>query len=224
MNKLTPQTLAILKNFSGINKNLLAKAGTELSTISEAKNILAFATIDETVEKDFGIYDLNEFLGAYSLVEDPTLEFDDSSVVISAGRSKVRYRFADESILTYPTKKINMPTADLTVDISGDVLNQVRKAAAALGHAVVSFKNEGKSVVLSVVDPKNPTANTFSIVVADDIETTADFDLQFLIANLKVIPGDYTVKISSKLISNWTHATEPVEYYIALEKTSTYTA
>ena len=224
MNKLTPQTLTILKNFSGINKNLLVRAGNSISTVSEAKNILGFATIDETIDQDFGIYDLNEFLSAYALLEDPTLTFDSSSVVLESGKSQVRYRFADESILTFPTKKINMPAVDLKVDISAEALNQIRKAASALGHAVASIKKVNGGISLSVVDPKNATANTYSIVLEDKTDNGAEFDLQFLISSLKVIPGDYTVEISSKLISHWTHSTEPVEYYIALEKTSSYEA
>jgi hypothetical protein len=185
---------------------------------------MAIANISEQFNSNFGIYDLNEFLGAYALLDDPVLEFDTSSVVLSSGKSKVRYRFADESILTFPTKKINMPAADLKVDVSAEVLNQIRKAASALGHTVASIKKENGGISISVVDPKNPTANTYSIVLADTTSNTAEFDLQFLIGNLKVIPGDYTVEISSKLISHWTHATEPVEYYIALEKTSSYEA
>lgn len=224
MNKLTTQTLAILKNFSGINKNLMVRTGNVISTISEAKNILAFATIEDKIEQDFGIYDLNEFLGAYSLLEDPILEFEESSVVLSSGKSKIRYRFADESILTFPTKKLTMPSADLKVEISEDVLNQIRKAASVLGNTVASIKKENGSIVLSVVDPKNVTANTFSIVLQDTTDNTAEFDLQFLIGNLKVVPGNYDVAISSRLISHWAHTTDSIEYYIALEKTSTYDA
>jgi hypothetical protein len=224
MNSLSAQTLTFLKNFSGINKNILVRAGNTLSTVSEAKNILAFATIEETVDQDFGIYDLNEFLGAVALLENPALTFDTSSVALTSGKSTVKYRFADESILTFPTKKLNMPAADITVEITGETLNLIRKAASALGHAVASIKKENGGITLSVIDPKNPTANTYSIVLLDTTDIAAAFDLQFLIANLKVIPGDYKVKISSKLISHWDHVTEPVEYYIALEKTSTFEA
>lgn len=224
MNKISTQTLTFLKNFSGINKNLMVRAGTSISTISEAKNILAFATIEDGFDRDFGIYDLNEFLGAYGLLDDPVLEFEDSAVVLASGKSKISYRFADESILTFPTKKINMPSTDLKVEITEDTLNQVRKAASVLGNSVASIKKDKGAIVLSVVDPKNSTANTFSVVLEDTTDNTAEFDLQFLIANLKVIPGTYTVAISSKLISHWSHSTEPIEYYIALEKTSTYVA
>jgi hypothetical protein len=43
-----------------------------------------------------------------------------------------------------------------------------------------------------------------------------------VIGNLKMLPGDYTVSISSKLISHFKNANLPVEYWIALEKTSTF--
>jgi hypothetical protein len=224
MNKLTPTTSALLKNFSSINKNLRVQKGNQLTTISEAKNILAVATVEEDFPQDFGIYDLNEFLGVFGLLEDPTLEFDSSSLVLSSGRSKVKYRFADESILTYPQKTLTMPTPDITVEINDSTLNQVRKAAGVLGHSTVSIKSEGKAIILSVVDAKNSTANAFDVVLEDNSGTDAVFDLQFLITNLKLIPGDYDVKLSSKLISHWKHQTEPVEYFIALEKTSTYEA
>lgn len=221
MDKLTPQTLNVLKNFSSINKNLLVKKGNELSSISEAKNIFAIATVNETFEQDFGIYDLNEFLGAYGLFENPALDFEDTSVVISSGKSKVRYRFADESILTFPTKKINMPTTDVSVTISADTLSQVRKASSTFGNKVASIRTEDDNVVLSVIDPKNSSANTYTIALGEK-EGNTKFDLQFLIENLKVIPGDYSVSISSKLISRWENQSEQVQYYIALEKTSSY--
>lgn len=221
MTKITPNTLAILKNFAGINKNLLVKKGNTLTTISEANSILAHATIDEPFEQDFGIYDLTEFLEAYALLNDPTLAFDASSLTLSEGRAKIHYRFANESSLTYPQKKITMPKADLTVSITNEDLNQIRKGAAVLGHGMVSVKSKGDDVTLSVIDPKNATANSFEIIL-EGVKANATFDLQFLISNLKLIPGDYTVDISSRFISHWKHKTEAVEYHIALEKTSSY--
>lgn len=224
--KLSKSTQEILKNFSSINKNLLWKAGRELSTISEQSNILAKATLEESVSEDFGIYSLDQFLGAHSLLVDPDLDFDfpNNTVQMSSGRSKIKYRFADESVLTYPKKNINMPAADVEVTITADQLKQVSAAAAKLGHSVVSLRNDGDKVVLAVLDPKNGTANTFSVEVDLVNETDAHFDLQFLIANLRVISGDYTVKISSRLISHWENINDPIEYYIALEKSSSYSA
>jgi hypothetical protein len=222
MTKLSSQTIDILKNFSGINSNLVVKAGEPLSTISEAKNIMAIADITEQFSADFGIYDLNEFISMFSLLQDPDLEFTNDSVQFKSGRTRASYRFADQSILTSPKNKINMPQSDLTVNITSELLTQVRKAAGVLGHSIVSLKGEDGTVTLSVVDPKNSSANTFSVVLDENNSQHGSFDLQFLINNLKVLPGDYEVNISSKLISHWKNETIPVQYYIALEKTSTF--
>jgi hypothetical protein len=224
MTKLSTQTLDILKNFASINSNLIVKSGEALSTISEAKNIMAIAEISETFESTFGIYDLNEFISMFSLMNDPDLDFTADSVVFKSGRTKASYRFADQSILTTPKSKINMPAADLVVHIGSDLLAQIRKAAGVLGHTIVSISGDAGEITLSVVDPKNSTANSFSVILDDANDNKNNFDLQFLIANLKVIPGDYEVKISSKLISHWTNTSSPINYYIALEKTSSYNA
>ena len=65
--KLSESTLSLLKNFSTINQSILFKQGTKLRTISVMKNILAEATIAEEFPKDFGIYDLNQYLNGLSL-------------------------------------------------------------------------------------------------------------------------------------------------------------
>ncbi len=224
MTNLSTETLEVLKNFASINPNLVVKAGEPLSTIAEAKNVFAKATIPETFKSDFGIYDLNEFINVVNLVGDPTLEFSDESVLLKNGRSKASYRFADANILTAPTSQINMPDADVSVTVTADQLSQVRKAAAVLGHSVVSIAGKDGAVSLSVTDNKNSSANTFDMVVDEDNDCKSEFDFQFLISNIRVINGDYSVDVSSKFISRWENTAAPIEYYIALEKSSTFTA
>jgi hypothetical protein len=222
MIKLSNPTLDVLKNFAAINSNLVVRAGQPLATISEAKNIMALATISESFETDFGIYDLNEFISMFSLMTEPELDFSPGAVVFKSGRTSASYRFADENILTSPKNKITMPSTDLTVTISAEVLGQVRKAAGVLGHSIVSIGGNDGVVTLSVVDPKNSSSNTFSVILDDANAQTSTFDLQFLIANLKVLAGDYEVNISSKLISHWKNQSQDIQYYIALEKTSSF--
>ena len=59
---ISTETLAILKNFSEINQNILFRPGKKLNTISQGKNILAEADITEKFDAEFGVYDLPEFL------------------------------------------------------------------------------------------------------------------------------------------------------------------
>ena len=53
--KVSSETINILKNFSGINSNLVFKPGKELKTISEAKTIMATASILEDFPVQFGV-------------------------------------------------------------------------------------------------------------------------------------------------------------------------
>jgi hypothetical protein len=222
--KLSKETLDILKNFAQINPNLYVKGGQQLTTISEEKNIQATATIAENFETAFGIYDLNGFISAYDLIGDAELQFSERYVTLKNDRSKITYRFADESILTYPKKSISMPPADVCVTITEESLNKVRKAASVLRCGVVSIKGEAGKISFSVSDAKNSSSNAFETLIDTDNESKANFDLQFLISNLKLINGDYKVGISSLGISTWENTNGKINYFISLEKTSSYNA
>ena len=74
---LSTETANILKNFATINPNIVMQPGSEIKTISEAKNILAKASIREQIPVEFGIYDLNEFLNVVQLFDEPVLLFPD---------------------------------------------------------------------------------------------------------------------------------------------------
>lgn len=223
--KLSNDTLNVLKNFASINPNLVFKPGQKLKTISEAKTILASADIVEDFPIEFGVYDLNEFLSILNLIEDPELEFEDKSVLIknsSVNNQKVRYFYSSPEILTTPQKDIQMPEPEVGVNLSDDVLNQIRKAAAVLGHTELSIQGEGGVVTASVFDSKDATSNSFTMELDKDNACKNEFNFVVSIPNLKLLPGDYFVSISSKLISNWTNSNYPVEYFVALEKSSTY--
>ena len=222
--ELNDGTLQVLKNFSGINQNILIKEGNTLRTISEARTVLARAAVKVQFPKNFGIYDLNEFIGVLSLVDTPRLKFDDDYVTIgdSTGRSKVKYFFSAEEMLTTPQKDITMPDAEVKFVLTNDTLNKLKRAAAALGHSEVSISNNNGVLSLSVVETQNSTSNTFSMDIDGEYNQEANFKFVLNIANLKILPGDYDVEISSKLITQFSHKEQDVQYWIALEKTSTY--
>mgnify|MGYP001177016257 CR=1 FL=1 len=221
--ELQEQTLNVLKNFSDINPNILIKSGNTIKTISEAKNVLATAVVDNEFPQQFGIYDLKEFISVLSLVDKPNLKFAEESVTISdqSGRSKIRYFFSPEETLTSPQKDINMPDAEVQFTLDGDTLNKLRSAASALGHNEVSVTAGENGLTLSVVDNENATSNTYSIDVPHTSISLQKFNYVINIGNLKIIPGDYEVSISSKLISQFKHKSTNVSYWIALEKSST---
>ena len=194
---ITNDTLKVLKNFATINPNIVIKPGGQLKTISEAKNIMAIADGTDDFPTEFGIYDLNEFLSVSNLVQDPNFDFQDKNVKITSGGNTVTYFFSEPEILTSPSKEITMPDTEVGISITQEVLSQVRKAAAVLGHTEMSIKGSGGKVTLSVVDSSDATANSFDIELNDNNDCTEEFNFIVNINNLKLIEGDYFVNISS---------------------------
>jgi hypothetical protein len=219
--KLSDKTISVLKNFSSINQSILFKEGNKLRTISVMKNILAEATITEDFSKDFGIYDLNQFLNGLSLHQDPELDFaQDGYVVIREGKSRSKYFFADPNVIvTPPEKAINLPSEDVSFQLSTEQLDKLLKASAVYQLPDLSAIGENGVVKLVVRDKKNDTSNDYAVVVG---ETDKEFSFNFKVENIKVLPGTYEVVVSQKLLSRFTSKNHDLTYYIALEPDSTF--
>jgi hypothetical protein len=224
--ELTDTTLQVLKNYATINPNIVITEGSVIKTISVARNVLSTAQLNEEFPQGFGIYDLNEFLNVLSLVDSPRLSFEKDYVVVgdSTGRSSVKYFFSDPEMLTSPGKDINMPEPEVKFTLDTDTLGKVKRAAAALGHEEISITPTTGAIRLSVVDSKDATSNAFSIEVEGDYPEGVDFNFILNVGNVKVVNEDFEVGISSKLISQFTSKQSAIEYFIALEKSSTYGA
>ena len=219
--QLSEDTINLLTNFGTINSNIVLRPGQQLKTISEAKNILAVANIVEDFPTDMGIYDLNEFLSTHSLVEDATLMFEENSVQIANNTNRVKFYFAEPSILTTPDKEITMPTSEVNIVLTEEILSKTKKAASVLGHLDVAIIGTDDSISIKILDTKDSSANTFETDLGPNT-TGHKFSFVMNISNMKIIDGEYDVQISSKLISKWTNKTKPVSYFIALEKSSTF--
>jgi len=219
--KLSDNALAILKNFAGINNSILVKQGNKLRTISVAKNILAEAEIKEDFPRDFAIYDLNQFLNGLSLHQDPDLDFNkDSYLSIKEGKRRVKYFFADPNvIIAPPEKEITLPSQDVCFQLDSVTLDKLVKAAAVYQLPDMSAIGKNGVIKLVVRDKKNDTSNEYAIVVG---ETSDDFEFNFKVENIKIIPGAYEVVVSSKLLSQFTNTQHNLKYYIALEPDSTF--
>jgi hypothetical protein len=219
--KLSESTVNLLKNFSSINQSILFKEGTKLRTISVMKNILVEANVAEEFPRDFGIYDLNQFLNGLSLHANAELNFDNQEyVLIKEGRMRSKYFFADPSVIVAPPEKeITLPSEDVQFELTSQQLEKLKKASSVYQLPDVSVIGEAGVIKLVARDKKNNTSNDFSIIVG---ETEDEFVFNFKEENLKIVPGNYDVVVSSKLLSRFTNQNIDVVYYIALEPDSTF--
>ena len=222
--KLSEHTTSVLKNFASINQNLVIKEGKTISTMSAMKNIVAKAEVDEDFPREIAIYDLNEFLAALSLFTNPVLDFSENYVMITeegkTGNS-LKYFYSDPSVVTTPNSEITMPETEVKFSLDSGDLSKVQRAASVIGSPDLVLEKNGTGSYLTVKDKKNDTANNYSLDV--DAEGSGEYNFFFKVENLKLLPTNYDVNVSSKNISHFkSQAGNAVEYWIALEPESSY--
>lgn len=218
--KLSKKTLEILKAFSPINTNLVIRPGNKITTITPGKSVYAEATVDETFDKQVCVYNLNEFLGVITAFADPDIDLSDKFATIKEGNNKVKYIYADEALLTLPpTKQIKLPSTDVSFNLDQASLTQALKMAQILAVEDLSFIGDGKKIIARVFDSKNPTGNTFDVDL--DTKTKLEFDIQFKIENIKLMPGTYSVEISKSKLAKFDNGAAVV-YFVAVEASSTF--
>lgn len=216
--KFNARTIQILRNFSTINESLIFKSGTQLKTISQSKTILARATIDTEIESTFGIYDLGQFLSAISLFEDAELTPGHNAMTISSGSEKINYVYSEPSLmLSPPEKEIQLPSHDVEFELKNDVLTRVQKALGIIGAPEIAVTSDGDKVYIEALNTKDQSKSNYRVEVG---ETNKNFRFIFLAENIKLLPGDYNVTVSSKGLSHFKG--EDVEYWVAVEAHSTY--
>ena len=217
--KISNDTLSVLKNFAAVNTNILVRKGSTLSTISTGKNIFATATIAETFEREFAIYDLNNLLGLLTLIEDNEVTFGENSIKMSTGLGLFEYFYCEESIITAaPDKQIEVDDF-FSFDLSAEELIMVQKAAGITMAPMVSVISDGSNAVLFVGDPtpENGNSNSYSQPIGESDKT---FAAHLQIENLKVLPGDYRVVISQKKFMHLINTASNVKYWLALHPSS----
>ncbi len=215
--KLSNETLTVLKNFAGINSGIEFKTGNKIATISSTKTVLAKATLPDEFPQDFCIYDLNQFLSVFSLNKDTELDFDNQHVIFKSGRSKTKYRTTVKTmIVSPPDKELKLPTVDGEFELKDVDLAQALKNAAVLGSSHIAFESDGSKVVVSTFDAKDDSAHTNTIEIGE-INNGKVFKAVFLAENFKMIPGSYSVEVSSQGLASFKNEKGDLQYWIAIE-------
>ena len=220
--KLSKETIEILKNFSDINQSLLFNEGTKIKTMNSLKNILAHANVVESFPKQFAIYDLNEFLGYLSTMDNPELSFEENHIKITDQDDQDKYVYANTDYIVSPQKDIKVEEYNFKVNIKEDVFRKIDKKTTILQLHDLYLKGDDttNNIFLCASNKKNDSSNEISIKIGEGV--TKKFNVVLKKENLKIIPGDYDISISSKGIAHFKNEKIDLEYWIALEPDSEY--
>ena len=214
--KLSENTLAVLKNFASINSGVVLGAGTAQRTISPEKSILVEATIDDDIPTQFGIYDLNQFLGNLTTLRNPELTFSKEGVVLDDGELSFEYRACSANlIITPPEKELVLKSVDVKFSLPNETLQKLIKVATMNGLPNLSVVGKNGSLLLKIHERANDTSNSGTIQIGD--YAGQDFTASFKTDNLKLLPNDYNVEIQKGAFAKFENAAKTLKYFIALE-------
>jgi hypothetical protein len=215
--QISNETIQLLKNFAAVNSNILIRKGKTLSTISTAKNIFAKATVAEDFPVEVAVYDLNSLLALLTLMENQDVEFGEKSLTISKNNGKFEYFYSNANVIVAaPDKSIEIDN-HFQFQLSSEDVNMIMKAANITAAPTISVTSKDGSVVLTIGDKKNDTANTYKKTIGASDES---FECHMSVDNFKIVPDAYTVTVSKKKLFHFQHATKALEYFIAMEPDS----
>ena len=160
-----------------------------------------------------------------SLHQDPDLDFAEESYLnIREGKRRVKYFYADpQVIISPPDKQITLPSEDVRFQLESASLDKLLKAAAVYQLPDLSAVGGDGVVNLVVRDKKNDTSNDFAITVGETSNYFCkNFSFNFKVENIKILPGNYEVVVSQKLLSRFRSKNQDLTYFIALEPDSTF--
>lgn len=217
--KISNTTLNILRNFSTINQNILFKPGNRIKTMNLIGNIYADCVVEETFPIEFGIYDLNQFLGGLTIFEDPDLVFNnDKYLTISEKNAKTKYFFSDpRMIVSPPDKELYMPSEDVEFTLTTHYLETIKKVSTIYNLPDLSIVGDGSVIKMLLHNKKDTSSNEFSLEVGS---TDQEFTFNFKMENLVFMRHSYRMILSKALIAKLECMNLNLVYWISPEPDS----
>ncbi|ASD52039.1 DNA polymerase processivity factor [Pseudomonas phage PspYZU05] len=157
--KLSKETIEVLKTFSTINNGIMLNPGNFIMTRSVNGAVYAHAEVQDDIDLEVAIYDLNGFLSVVSLFEDLEISMNsDGDMVLKDKATTIILSGADPSAIVYPKKAINIPSTCFSVELSGHVIQQLKRVARGLLNIdTVSIENKDGFIYLNGYNAKGDT-------------------------------------------------------------------
>lgn len=192
--RLSENTKSILENLSTINPSIILRPGNEIRVGTPGLTLFCTARVDETFERQVGIYNLKKFLGVLSLLDgEPELVFGDGSISISNGKQAITYVLSDQSLIkASPDHDPGVPAPITSFELPASELATTLKASSVLGLPTVAFVGDGTHVKIVARDGSNSSKDAYTSIIC---ESSHVFDVPLPRTSFKMMNLDYTVHV-----------------------------
>lgn len=214
--KLSDATLSVLKNFASINSGVVLNKGKIQKTISPEKSILVEATLEDDIPTQFGIYDLNQFLGILTTLKNPEVSFNGEIVTLDDGELVISYRACSANlIITPPEKELVLKDITTKFSLPNATSAKLIKVATLINLPNLSVIGKNGELLLKIHEKSNDTSNDGIQKIGD--YAGKDFTATFKRENLRFLPDDYNVEIQAGAFAKFENTAGNLKYFIALE-------
>ena len=193
--KLSENTLTILKNFAAINSGVVLSPGKKQRTISPEKSILVEAILDDDIPSEFGIYDLNQFLGIFTFLKNPEITFGGNQVVLDDGELKFTYRGCSTNLIITTDKELVLKNITTKFSLANATSQKLIRIATLSNLPNLSVVGKDGDLLLKIHEKASDTSNDGVQKIGD--YAGQDFVASFKTENLKLLPDDYNVEIQA---------------------------
>lgn len=190
--------------------------------------ILAIAEFDEEIPKDFGIWDLKQFLSAISLFKDPDISLDEQNVIIKEDKQLVKYRTNDLNVLNVKVlprdKNILLEDIVESFEISKDLMNRILNSAALFKVDNIVFIADGETLKVRTMSDDEVSSTTIDAYSAEFeiAESKKKFKMVVKASNMNIISDDYTIEVDASKKLQMKSKSMKLRYILPCEKRSEF--
>lgn len=216
--EISKETIEILKNFAIINNSIFFDEEGTIKTMSIGSNIIGIATIPEKIP-EFGIYDLQQFLGVITIfdLEKTDFDFSDKFVTIKSGRNRSKYLYTDMDLLENygkikPSEKyLSFDNFNSNFELNVNDISKLQRASSImkLTHIDIDMKEGNGKIKISEEDTN--VSNNFLI----NIEGEGNCKIAFSVDNLILVKGSYAVNVLDGKLIKFKHTERDLIYFVS---------
>lgn len=211
--KISKNTLNILNSFTSFNPSIYITKGNVLTTTNVGKDgnrkiplksVLIRAEVEETFEKDFGIYDLKQFLQIVDTFdESPDFIFGDNYVTISEEKYSIHYCYCKPNIIMRSEKEVlDNSNPDDTFIIDSKELAKLKKVSNVMKHDDLFIRSSAgdkriQLVLTTVTEGSTGYKDEFIIEIEKENETLSDYEVRISMKYLSniIMDNEYLLSI-----------------------------
>jgi len=206
---LKPASIQVLQSITNITNSVIVDY--PITTIQNpSRDVIGninFANVDEEFSS-YGIFDLNSFLGALSVLDEPTINLEEGIIKAVDTDSSINFVTSSlaslEDFTTNPQKITSTVAFDSVVEVAIDIdlINRIRKGASVFKSLKDLFiVKEGAKLTLKTGNKESFSRqdNSYTINLNPTVNNGADFNIAIPIDNFLSLPAmDFTLAIKEK--------------------------